>query len=70
MGNNERLDLEDFEDFSTITSLNDAAEEPKLPKDEKVDSKLSSVLFYIVWENMSPYIRKFDEEYFHNSEYY
>jgi hypothetical protein len=64
MSNNERLDLEDYEDFSTITSLNDATEESKHPKD---DSTLSSVLYYTVWENMSPYIRKFDEDYFHNS---
>lgn len=67
MSNNERLDLEDFEDFSTITSLNDALEESKHPKDKKDDSKLSSVLYYTIWENMSPYIRKFDEDYFHKS---
>jgi hypothetical protein len=34
MSNNERLDLEDYEDFSTITSLNDATEESKYPKDK------------------------------------
>jgi hypothetical protein len=65
MSNAENLDLEDFKDFSSITSL--GAEEGDHSKD---DSKLTSTLYYKVWENNSPYIRKFDEDYFHKSKYY
>jgi len=48
MGNAEKLDLEDFKDFSSITSLGDAdAKEHQT----KADSTLSSMLYYKVWEN-------------------
>lgn len=64
MGSAQKHDLEDFEDFSSITSLigdDDHSGE---------ETKLQSYLFYKVWENVSPYIRDFDEDYFHKSKYY
>lgn len=46
MSNAEKLDLEDFEDFSSITSLGAKDEHQNPSKD---DSKLSSMLYYKVW---------------------